>query len=117
MTPKVCVYCGSRPGSDPTYTAAARALGRGLAARGIGLVDGGGKGALMGAMAGAMAGAVELTQEQYELRHDGKAVDVQVARENVFVVERVGDRVDAAFQDIGVEYYRYLAPELAQAAE
>ena len=57
MTPKVCVYCGSRPGDNPAYAAAARALGQGLAARGIGLVYGGGKVGMMGALANAALAA------------------------------------------------------------
>src|SRR3954452_19516653 len=50
---RVCVYCGSSPGADPGYAAAARELGRLLAARGIGLVYGGGNVGLMGAIADA----------------------------------------------------------------
>ena len=53
----VCVYCGSRSGSDPAWRAAAVELGAGLAARGIGLVYGGGNIGLMRATAdAAMAG-------------------------------------------------------------
>jgi hypothetical protein len=44
----VCVYCGSSPGHDPAYAAAARELGRLLAARDVGLVYGGGGLGLMG---------------------------------------------------------------------
>jgi uncharacterized protein (TIGR00730 family) len=78
MTPKVCVYCGSRPGSDPTYTAAARALGHGLAARGIGLVYGGGKVGIMGALAdaalkagGEVVGVIPSALCERELAHEG----------------------------------------------
>jgi hydroxymethylglutaryl-CoA synthase len=56
----------------------------------------------------ALDGAVELTREQYERRHDGHAVDVGYQPNNEFVVERVGDRVTGDFQDIGVEYYRFV---------
>ena len=57
---RICVYCGSNPGHDPRYLAAARALGAELAARGIGLVYGGGNVGLMGAVAdAAMAGGGE----------------------------------------------------------
>ncbi|MFT7392084.1 MAG: hypothetical protein ACI9ZH_002320 [Paracoccaceae bacterium] len=51
--PSVCVYCGSRFGTDPAYRAAAEALGRGLAARGWRLVYGAGDVGLMGAVARA----------------------------------------------------------------
>jgi len=48
---KVCVYCGSGPGTDPAYVAAAEALGVELARAGIGLVYGGGSLGLMGTVA------------------------------------------------------------------
>ena len=44
----VCVYCGSGPGRNPAYVAAARTLGKSLATAGIGLVYGGGGLGLMG---------------------------------------------------------------------
>ncbi|WP_233256159.1 TIGR00730 family Rossman fold protein [Falsiroseomonas bella] len=57
MTPRklkrVCVFCGSAVGSRPAYAEAARALGREVAARGIGLVYGGGAVGLMGIAADA----------------------------------------------------------------
>jgi uncharacterized protein (TIGR00730 family) len=48
---KVCVYCGSSPGSDPDFIAAATRLGQILAEHGVGLVYGGGSRGLMGAVA------------------------------------------------------------------
>ena len=51
---KVCVYCGSSAGTDPTYVASATRLGEILAGAGIGLVYGGGSAGLMGALAKAM---------------------------------------------------------------
>jgi hypothetical protein len=50
----VCVYCGSSPGHDPAYAAAARSLGRLLAESGVGLVYGGGGLGLMGETAKAV---------------------------------------------------------------
>jgi uncharacterized protein (TIGR00730 family) len=47
------VYCGSRPGADPAYAAAATAVGRSIAERGWRLVYGGGRAGLMGAVADA----------------------------------------------------------------
>jgi uncharacterized protein (TIGR00730 family) len=44
----LCVFCGSRVGADPAYAAGAEELGRGLAARGVRLVYGGGSIGLMG---------------------------------------------------------------------
>jgi uncharacterized protein (TIGR00730 family) len=58
MTPpprlRICVYCGSRSGRSPRMVELARALGAGLAARGLGLVYGGGRVGLMGAVADAV---------------------------------------------------------------
>jgi uncharacterized protein (TIGR00730 family) len=53
----VCVYCGSRHGDDPTFTAEARALGEGLAAGGMRLVYGAGDVGLMGEVARAAMAA------------------------------------------------------------
>jgi uncharacterized protein (TIGR00730 family) len=44
----MCVYCGSGPGKNPAYLAAAQTLGADMAAAGIGLVYGGGGLGLMG---------------------------------------------------------------------
>jgi uncharacterized protein (TIGR00730 family) len=54
---RVCVFCGSSPGHDPVYVAAARELGTVIAARGIGLVYGGASVGLMGALADAVLAA------------------------------------------------------------
>jgi uncharacterized protein (TIGR00730 family) len=51
---KICVYCGSGPGADPAFVAAARAFGRILAENRVGLVYGGGSIGLMGALANAV---------------------------------------------------------------
>jgi uncharacterized protein (TIGR00730 family) len=55
--PRICVFCGSRPGSDPAYLEAATLIGRMLAERGIGLVYGGGSRGMMGAVADAALAA------------------------------------------------------------
>ncbi|MEI8154216.1 MAG: TIGR00730 family Rossman fold protein [Hyphomicrobiales bacterium] len=51
---KICVYCGSGPGADPAFVAAARTLGRIFADNHIGLVYGGGSVGLMGELANAV---------------------------------------------------------------
>jgi hypothetical protein len=51
---RICVYCGSGPGSDPAFVQAARTLGTILAERRIGLVYGGGSVGLMGEIASAV---------------------------------------------------------------
>ena len=47
----VCVYCGSSAGADARFGEAAEALGRALAAEGVGLVYGGAGDGLMGRLA------------------------------------------------------------------
>ncbi len=46
----ICVYCGSSPGSDPSFMEAATAFGKILAHAGVGLVYGGGSRGMMGAL-------------------------------------------------------------------
>ena len=50
----ICVFCGSRAGTDPAYAQAATELGRLMAERGIRLVYGGGRVGLMGMIADAV---------------------------------------------------------------
>jgi uncharacterized protein (TIGR00730 family) len=75
---RVCVFCGASSGRKPAYADTARAFGALLAARGIGLVYGGGRVGLMGAVAdGALEGGGEaigvIPQElvDRELAHGG----------------------------------------------
>lgn len=72
----LCVFCGSQPGLEPVYTAAAAALGRDLAARRIGLVFGGGRVGLMGVLAdsvlaggGRIVGVIPSFLKDKELAH------------------------------------------------
>jgi hypothetical protein len=51
---KICVYCGSGPGTDPAYVEAARTFGEILARNGTGLVFGGGAVGIMGTIAKAV---------------------------------------------------------------
>lgn len=53
----VCLYCGSRPGTDPAYAEAARALGEGLGQRGFSVIYGAGDVGLMGIAASAAQAA------------------------------------------------------------
>lgn len=53
----LCIYCGSSPGARTDYAAAASAVGKALALRGIGLVYGGGNVGLMGRVADAVIDA------------------------------------------------------------
>ena len=77
---RVCVFCGASSGRVPAYADAARSFGAALAARGLGLVYGGGRVGLMGAVAdGALAAGGEvigvIPQElvDRELAHEGLA--------------------------------------------
>ncbi len=74
----VCVYCGSRHGTNPAYTAAARALGHAIGKRGWQLVYGGGKVGLMGEVAdatlaagGRVVGVIPESLKVREVGHDG----------------------------------------------
>ena len=51
MLKRICVYCGSGVGARDGYAEAARALGRALVERGLGLVFGGGRIGMMGVLA------------------------------------------------------------------
>jgi hypothetical protein len=51
---KICVYCGSGPGADPAFVAAARAFGKILAQHKVRLIYGGGSIGLMGELATAV---------------------------------------------------------------
>ena len=54
---RICVFCGSSAGADPAFAGAARALGRALGQRKLGLVYGGGNIGLMGILADAALAA------------------------------------------------------------
>ncbi|HLU05685.1 MAG TPA: hypothetical protein VKZ91_03955 [Woeseiaceae bacterium] len=59
--------------------------------------------------AGAMELAVDLNREQYEALHDGKRVNgLDYIPQSEFVIEKVGQSDQRQFQDIGIEYYRYV---------
>jgi uncharacterized protein (TIGR00730 family) len=77
---RLCVFCGSSPGRDPRHGQAAAGLGRTLAARGIGLVFGGGSVGLMGVVAdavlaggGDVVGVIPRGLAARELAHKGVA--------------------------------------------
>ena len=53
----LCVYCGSRAGSDPAHLQAAEQLGQAIGRRGWRLIYGGGRVGLMGAVADAALAA------------------------------------------------------------
>ncbi len=74
----VCVYCGSRFGTNPAHKAAAEALGTALAKADMGLVYGGGSVGLMGVVArscvdagGRVIGIIPEHLDRIEVTQDG----------------------------------------------
>ena len=75
---RLAIYCGSATPTDPSYMTEARAVGRGLAERGIGVVYGGGRLGLMGAVAdaaldagGEVVGVIPQALVDLEVAHRG----------------------------------------------
>jgi len=75
---RLAVYCGSATPADPVYMDTARAVGRRLAERGIGVVYGGGRLGLMGAVAdsalaagGEVVGVIPEALVAAEVAHRG----------------------------------------------
>jgi uncharacterized protein (TIGR00730 family) len=75
---RICVFCGSSPGADIAYRAAAIDLGHGLAERGIELVYGGAHVGLMGVVAdaaleggGRVTGVIPQSLVDREIAHPG----------------------------------------------
>ncbi|WP_404712490.1 TIGR00730 family Rossman fold protein [Sphingomonas sp. MMS24-J13] len=75
---RLAVYCGSATPADPVYIETTRMVGRALAARGIGVVYGGGKLGLMGAIAdstlaagGEVIGVIPDALVNMEVAHKG----------------------------------------------
>jgi uncharacterized protein (TIGR00730 family) len=75
---RICVFCGTNPGSRPTYGAAARELGRVLAEQNIELVYGGASVGIMGELAdsvqehgGHVTGIIPQQLMEKEAAHTG----------------------------------------------
>ena len=86
-----CVFCGSSPGHDPRFVAAATELGTAFAQRGIEIVFGGGRVGMMGAVAdaalaagGRVIGVIPHSLERKEVAHRGVS--------ELHVVESMHDR-------------------------
>jgi uncharacterized protein (TIGR00730 family) len=78
MLRRVCVFCGSSPGTNGIYRELAQTVGRLLSQRGLELVYGGGNVGLMGAVAdgclqagGRVIGVIPEALKQKELAHMG----------------------------------------------
>ena len=77
---RICVFCGSSPGAQPEFGAAAEQLGHALAGAGIGLVYGGASVGLMGRLAdsalaagGEVIGVIPRALVDQEVAHHGLA--------------------------------------------
>jgi len=58
----------------------------------------------------ALEGAVDLSQAQYEALHDRRdAADIEYRPKGEFAIRSVGQKYDAGFQDLGVEYYEFVS--------
>ncbi|MBK7384723.1 MAG: TIGR00730 family Rossman fold protein, partial [Flavobacteriales bacterium] len=75
---RIAVFCGANSGADPAILEAARATGRTMAERGMGIVFGGGHVGLMGAVAdaaleagGEVIGVIPGFMVEKELAHQG----------------------------------------------
>ena len=90
----VCVYCGSRPGTEPEFVAAAMAVGTWIGLHGGRLVYGGGHNGLMGAVADAaltagaqVIGVIPKALVEKEWAHTGctelHVVDTMHARKHI----------------------------------
>src|SRR5262249_59506238 len=73
----LCVFCGSKKGIPAVYAESARRFGQALAARGLGLVYGGGHVGLMGILAdavlqagGPVVGVIPCSLVERELAHE-----------------------------------------------
>lgn len=58
----------------------------------------------------SMEFAVDLNARQYENLHDGRRVaDLDYLPKDEFIIEKVGRTDQRQFQDLGIEYYRYVS--------
>jgi len=61
-------------------------------------------------LAEALSNPVDLSREQYEALHDGREVlGLTYDPRAEFVISHIGKCYDASFQDLGIEYYKYVS--------
>jgi hydroxymethylglutaryl-CoA synthase len=61
------------------------------------------------ALAQALANPIDLTRDQYEALHDGREVPgLRQTPQGEFMITHVGERYEPSFQDLGIEYYKYV---------
>jgi uncharacterized protein (TIGR00730 family) len=106
IAPATCiaVFCGASSGNDPIHLEAARTVGRVLAARGIGVVYGGGHVGLMGAVAdaameggGHVVGVIPTFMTHKEVAHErvSELIMVRDMHERKMVMHQRSDAVIA----------------------
>jgi hydroxymethylglutaryl-CoA synthase len=60
--------------------------------------------------ADAMEFSIDLNEKQYQALHDGKRVPgLDYIPKDEFIIEKIGRTDQRQFQDIGIEYYRYVS--------
>ena len=96
MPKLLCVYCGSSRQLDPKYHDVAKAVGRGLVARGWGLVYGGGNVGLMSTVAtavkeagGHVVGVIPhfMIERELQFRAADELIEVETMRERKRIME------------------------------
>lgn len=97
---KLCVYCGSRPGNNPSYIEAARKTGQIMAEQGVALVYGAGSTGMMGAVAngvldagGEVIGVIPKGLNRHERAHPGLSEIhvVETMHERKALMEEISD--------------------------
>ena len=100
MQRRICVFCGSSPGSKPEYRAEAVGLGQLLGEAGLGLVYGGAHAGLMGALADSaldhgckVIGVIPRSLSGIEVAHQGltKLVLVETMHERKALMAKEAD--------------------------
>jgi len=109
---RVAVYCGSAFGNNPAYLTEAKALGKAIAAAGLGLVYGGASVGLMGAVAdAALAGGADVIDHCDHVPVLGASIgfdeDAFINLVRQFVFYFVGQRFRS--NDIGIEVHLPIA--------
>jgi hypothetical protein len=56
-----------------------------------------------------MSFTIDINKEQYIDLHNGKSLErLNYELKNEFIIERVGNSEQKNYQDIGIEYHRYI---------
>ena len=95
---KICVYCGSGPGTDPAFVEAARAFGKILAKNGIGLVYGGGAIGIMGELSRAVLDNGGEVDRHHPGIPDGARARTAIAHNGLIVTRDMHERKRKMFE-------------------